>query len=92
MEHQQAKAILRAISDGYRWQLPPMSADIIESVNDYMDEYKAKKDKISMKSTLVGQIHKGEQLLLDHKDERMVGDQDSDALQRHDLFCNLCLS
>ena len=29
MEHQQAKAILRAISDGYRWQLPPMSADII---------------------------------------------------------------
>jgi hypothetical protein len=29
MEHQQAKAILRAISDGYKWQLPPVSADII---------------------------------------------------------------
>jgi hypothetical protein len=29
MEHQQAKAILRAISDDYKWQLPPVSADII---------------------------------------------------------------
>jgi hypothetical protein len=29
MEHQQAKAILRAMSDGYKWQLPPVSADII---------------------------------------------------------------
>lgn len=28
MEHQQAKAILRAISDGYRWQLPYEAADI----------------------------------------------------------------
>jgi len=29
MEHQQAKAILRAISDGYKWQLPPVAADIV---------------------------------------------------------------
>ena len=58
-----------------------MPADMIESVNDYMDEYKAKKNKISAKSTLVGQIHKGEQLLLDHKDERMV--------EYNNLICNL---
>ena len=29
MEHQQAKALLRAISDGHEWQLPPESAEII---------------------------------------------------------------
>ncbi len=29
MECQQAKALLRAISDGYKWQLPPESADIV---------------------------------------------------------------
>lgn len=28
MEHQQAKAILRAISDGYKWQLPCEAADL----------------------------------------------------------------
>ena len=45
---------------------------MIDSVNDYMDEYKEKKDKQSLKHSLVGQIDKGEQLLLDHNDDRMV--------------------
>ena len=49
-----------------------MPQSMIDSVNDYMDEYKEKKDKQSLKHSLVGQIHKGEQLLLDHEDERMI--------------------
>jgi hypothetical protein len=49
-----------------------MPQSMIDSVNDYMDEYKEKKDKQSLKHSLVGQIDKGEQLLLDHNDDRMV--------------------
>ena len=58
-----------------------MPQSMIDSVNDYMDEYKEKKDRQSLKHTLVGQIHKGEQLLLDHEDERMV--------EYNKLVCNL---
>ncbi len=49
-----------------------MPQDMIDSVNDYMDEYKHDKNKQSLANTLVGQIDKGEQLLLDHNDQRMV--------------------
>ncbi len=49
-----------------------MPEDMIDSVNDYMDEYKHDKNKQSLANTLVGQIDKGEQLLLDHNDKRMV--------------------
>jgi hypothetical protein len=49
-----------------------MPKDMIDSVNDYMDEYKHDKNKQSLANTLVGQIDKGEQLLLDHNDKRMV--------------------
>ena len=49
-----------------------MPKDMIDSVNDYMDEYKHDKNKKSLANTLVGQIDKGEQLLLDHNDKRMV--------------------
>ena len=49
-----------------------MPQDMIDSVNDYMDEYKHDKNKQSLANTLVGQIDKGEQLLLDHNDKRMV--------------------
>ena len=58
-----------------------MPQSMIDSVNDYMDEYKEKKDKQSLKHSLVGQIHKGEQLLLDHNDERM--------LEYNHFICNL---
>jgi len=49
-----------------------MPQDMIDSVNDYMDEYRQDKNKESLAKTLVGQINKGEQLLLDHNDKRMV--------------------
>ena len=49
-----------------------MPKDMVNSVNDYMDEYKHDKNKQSLANTLVGQIDKGEQLLLDHNDKRMV--------------------
>ena len=49
-----------------------MPKDMIDSVNDYMDEYREDKNKESLAKTLVGQIDKGEQLLLDHNDKRMV--------------------
>jgi len=68
--------------DGHSFQMHTMPAvyvletqmpkDMINSVNDYMDEYKHDKNKQSLANTLVGQIDKGEQLLLDHNDKRMV--------------------
>ena len=68
--------------DGHSFQMHTMPAvyvletqmpkDMIDSVNDYMDEYKHDKNKQSLANTLVGQIDKGEQLLLDHNDKRMV--------------------
>ena len=46
-------------------QLPE---EIIDSLNNYLDKlYKDKKRK-SLAGTLVGQIHRGQQLLMDHKD------------------------
>ena len=50
-----------------------MPQEMIDDVNDYMDEYRENKNKQSLANTLVGQIHKGEQLLLDHNDPRMLG-------------------
>jgi hypothetical protein len=58
-----------------------MPQDMINSVNDYMDEYKHDKNKQSLANTLVGQIDKGEQLLLDHNDKRMV--------EYNNFICNL---
>jgi hypothetical protein len=58
-----------------------MPQDMIDSVNDYMDEYKHDKNKQSLANTLVGQIDKGEQLLLDHNDKRMV--------EYNNFICNL---
>jgi hypothetical protein len=49
-----------------------MPQKMVDDVNDYMDEYREDKNKQSLASTLVGQIDKGEQLLLDHNDKRMV--------------------
>ena len=45
-----------------------LSEEMIDSLNNYLDElYKDKKRK-SLAGTLVGQIHRGQQLLMDHKD------------------------
>ena len=58
-----------------------MPESMIDSVNDYMDEYREKKDRKSLKHNLVGQINKGEQLLLDHTDERLA--------EYNQFICNL---
>ena len=49
-----------------------MPQQMVDDVNDYMDDYRQDKNKESLAKTLVGQINKGEQLLLDHNDKRMV--------------------
>jgi hypothetical protein len=58
-----------------------MPQQMIDDVNDYMDEYREDKNKESLAKTLVGQIDKGEQLLLDHNDKRMV--------EYNNFICNL---
>ena len=58
-----------------------MPENMVDSVNDYMDEYRKKKDRKSLKHNLVGQIKKGEQLLLDHTDERLT--------EYNQFICNL---
>jgi hypothetical protein len=58
-----------------------MPQQMIDDVNDYMDEYRQDKNKKSLAKTLVGQIDKGEQLLLDHDDKRMV--------EYNSFICNL---
>ena len=40
---------------------------IVSDMNEYLDEYKETAEKKSLAGTLVGQIHQGEQLLMDHK-------------------------
>ena len=45
---------------------------IINDVNDYMDEYKENKNRKFHADKLVGQTHKGEQLLLEHNEPRML--------------------
>jgi len=49
-----------------------MPKSMVDSVNDYIDEYRKKEDRESLAPTLVGQIDKGEQLLLDHTDKRLA--------------------
>ena len=44
---------------------------IIKDLNTYLDIYKKDKDRKSLSHTLVGQIHQGEQLLMDHADEKL---------------------
>ncbi len=58
-----------------------MPQKMIDDVNDYMDKYRNDKHKESLAHTLVGQIHKGEQLLLDHNDKRL--------LEYNHFICNL---
>tara|TARA_R100001509_G_scaffold3_1_gene7 strand:+ start:4060 stop:4764 length:705 start_codon:yes stop_codon:yes gene_type:complete len=58
-----------------------MPQNMIDDVNDYMDDYRKDKNKESLAKTLVGQIDKGEQLLLDHNDKKMV--------EYNNFICNL---
>ena len=44
---------------------------LIKDLNTYLDVYKKDKDRKSLSHTLVGQIHQGEQLLMDHTDEKL---------------------
>ena len=46
-------------------QLPD---ELVKELNDYLDKYKEDENKKSLSHTLVGQIHHGEQLLMDHKE------------------------
>ena len=48
-----------------------MPDDMVADLNEYLDEYRETADKKSLADTLVGQIHQGEQLLMDHTDERV---------------------
>ena len=40
---------------------------LVDDLNTYLDEYRETAEKKSLAHTLVGQIHQGEQLLMDHK-------------------------
>ena len=40
---------------------------LVDDLNTYLDEYREIAEKKSLAHTLVGQIHQGEQLLMDHK-------------------------
>jgi len=44
---------------------------LIKDLNTYLDVYKKDKDRKSLSHTLVGQIHQGEQLLMDHNNEQL---------------------
>ena len=47
-------------------------AEFVEACNNYLDELVAQKDKVSAAHTLVGQIKRGEQLVMDHEDPRLA--------------------
>ena len=46
----------------------PLPSELVDSLNEYLDEYIKQEDRKTLAHTLVGQIHQGEQLLMDHKD------------------------
>ena len=44
---------------------------LVNDLNEYLDDYREKPEKKSLAGTLVGQIHRGEQLLMDHTHEKL---------------------
>ena len=44
---------------------------LIDDLNNFLDIYKKDKNRKSLSHTLVGQIHQGEQLLMDHTEEQL---------------------
>ena len=49
-----------------------VSEDIVTNLNTYLDSYLKEKKRKSLASTLVGQIQHGQQLLMDHNDEKVT--------------------
>ena len=46
--------------------------EMVTALNNYLDAYLKEKGRKSLASTLVGQIQHGQQLLMDHNDEKIV--------------------
>ena len=53
-----------------------MDDKIVEDLNDYLDGLQKSKDKKSASEDLVGQIHSGEQLIMDPKDKKVASFRD----------------
>ena len=49
-----------------------VSAEMVTNLNLYLDKYLKQKKRKSLASTLVGQIQHGQQLLMDHEDEKLI--------------------
>ena len=49
-----------------------VSAEMVTNLNKYLDKYLKQKKRKSLAHTLVGQIQHGQQLLMDHEDEKLV--------------------
>ena len=49
-----------------------VSAEMVTDLNLYLDKYLKQKKRKSLASTLVGQIQHGQQLLMDHEDEKLI--------------------
>ena len=49
-----------------------VSSEMVTNLNLYLDKYLKQKKRKSLASTLVGQIQHGQQLLMDHEDEKLV--------------------
>ena len=58
-----------------------VSEDVVTNLNLYLDSYLKEKKRKSLASTLVGQIQHGQQLLMDHNDEKVS--------EFTDLLCSL---
>jgi|TARA_Y100000114_G_scaffold135152_1_gene135826 hypothetical protein len=53
-----------------------MDDKMVEDLNDYLDGLQKSKDKKSASEDLVGQIHSGEQLIMDPKDKKVASFRD----------------
>ena len=49
-----------------------VSSEMVTNLNLYLDKYLKQKKRKSLAGTLVGQIQHGQQLLMDHEDEKLV--------------------
>ena len=49
-----------------------LSEEVVATLNKYLDTLRQDKQRVSAADSLVGQIHQGEQLTMDHDDERLA--------------------
>jgi len=49
-----------------------VSSEMVTNLNLYLDKYLKQKKRKSLAGTLVGQIQHGQQLLMDHEDEKLI--------------------